>query len=141
MRKLFVSLLALVVMLMILPIQPAQAAGKVSVKLSDYAITLNGMSVNNAYRQYPFVVYRDVIYCPLTYYDSRFLGLETNWRNEKGLSVLSTDVVCGFREAVSKKRNAKTLTASVALWLMAKLSIIQQRIIRCWFCGMYPIFH
>lgn len=52
-----------------------------------FDITLNGLKIDNGARQYPFVVFRDVTYLPMTYHDAAFLGLESNFTAEDGLSV------------------------------------------------------
>ena len=38
-------------------------------------VTLNGQEFKSEYRQYPLLQFRDIIYFPMTYYDSRFLGI------------------------------------------------------------------
>lgn len=42
-------------------------------------VTLNGQEINNTYREYPLLQYRDIVYFPLTYYDMRFLGVSATW--------------------------------------------------------------
>ncbi len=110
-RRLFITV---VILWSILPGTQAAAAQSVTVKLADFPITLNSLPVNNAYRAYPFIVYQGVTYCPLTYSDSRLLGVETNWNDEGGLTIDNTSVICGFQEILSNKRQAETATAHIA---------------------------
>ncbi len=42
-------------------------------------VTLNGQEINNTYREYPLLQYRDIVYFPMTYYDMRFLGVSATW--------------------------------------------------------------
>src|SRR5665647_1808443 len=63
------------------------AAQSVSVGLPAFQITMNGVSIDNSQRQYPIIVYKDITYVPMTYNDSRFLGLETKWSADTGLQV------------------------------------------------------
>lgn len=43
------------------------------------SVTLNGQIIDNTCAKYPFLQYRNIVYVPMTYHLSRFLGLETNW--------------------------------------------------------------
>ena len=79
-----VSLLVLLSM-MIASISFAQQS--VSVSLPTFKITMNNVKIDNNERLYPVIVYKDITYVPMTYKDSRFLGLETKWSFEEGLQV------------------------------------------------------
>ena len=63
------------------------AAQYVSVGLPAFNITMNDVRIDNNERQYPIIVYKDITYVPMTYNDSRFLGLETKWSADTGLQV------------------------------------------------------
>ncbi|MHC1759493.1 MAG: hypothetical protein AB9917_08275 [Negativicutes bacterium] len=63
------------------------SAQEVSVSLPNFKITMNDVRIDNAERLYPIIVYRDITYVPMTYNDSRFLGLETKWESASGLEV------------------------------------------------------
>lgn len=63
------------------------SAQEVSVSLPNFKITMNDVRIDNADRLYPIIVYRDITYVPMTYNDSRFLGLETKWEASSGLEV------------------------------------------------------
>lgn len=60
---------------------PAQAvyASTENATISSGVITLNQQVINNETAEYPFLLYRNITYVPMTYHLSRFLGLETNW--------------------------------------------------------------
>ena len=104
-------------MMLALPVLPdslsAQASKQVSVTLTDFPVTLNGISIDNTYRQYPLFVYQGITYFPMTYYDNRFLGLETNWSPESGLVIDQTGVTAAYREGRGSAKNSKTLKAAV----------------------------
>lgn len=68
-----------------LPIVLAQQ--NVNVSLPTFKITMNDIRIDNNERLYPIIVYRDITYVPMTYNDSRFLGLETKWSSDSGLQV------------------------------------------------------
>lgn len=63
------------------------AQENVTVSLPSFKITMNDMKIDNTERLYPIIVYRDITYVPMTYNDSRFLGLETKWSSDSGLQV------------------------------------------------------
>lgn len=47
--------------------------------ISSERITLNEQIIDNESAKYPFLLYRNITYVPMTYHLCRFLGLETNW--------------------------------------------------------------
>ena len=76
---------------------PAHAAsGNVKVILPAFKVTLNRTVIENASNQYPLIVYKDITYFPMTYYDCRFLGLESVWNNSTGLKIAKTGVDWGI---------------------------------------------
>ena len=96
---------ALLMFLLLVVAEPAQAAGKMAVTLPDFTITINDVVVDNQNRQYPFLLYQGITYFPLTYDDSRFLGVETSWTEEEGLVLERTDVSCIYRENTGGKNS------------------------------------
>ena len=73
-----------------------------------FTVTLNGQVVDNSYRQYPLLVYKDITYFPMTYYDCRFLGLETSWKgSNEGLYITATGV-SGAYDAYKGSANNKS---------------------------------
>ena len=77
---------AVFVIILLLPGLPAFAAS-VQVSLPAFPVTLNGIQVENATRQYPLIVYKDITYFPMTFYDCGFLGLDTYYSNQTGLQI------------------------------------------------------
>lgn len=55
--------------------------------LPSFAVNLNGISFDSANAKYPLIMYNDITYFPMTYFDSRLLGLETTYSLEEGLGV------------------------------------------------------
>lgn len=81
------------------PMQTVSAAtSSVIVTLPSFSVTLNGTAINNNARQYPLIVYKDITYVPMTWYDSRFLGLESNWDAATGLTIKKTGIAGGYNE-------------------------------------------
>lgn len=53
-----------------------------SVTLPQFDVTFGEEEVESNYRQHPLIVYKDITYVPMTYYDCRYLGLKTDWYDE-----------------------------------------------------------
>ena len=62
---------------------PAMAAN-VQATLPSFPVTLNGTVIDNSYRQYPLLVYNNITYFPMTYYDCRFWAWKRNGRRPMG---------------------------------------------------------
>ena len=86
-KKYVRNLLLLVFLLSALHSQEALAADSVPVKLPGFSVTLNGQTFSNTYSKYPLLVYKDITYFPMTYYESRLLGLHTDWSEAEGFAV------------------------------------------------------
>ncbi len=72
-------------MLMLIFCCSAYASEKVNVQIPSFNITINDMVFDNQKAMYPFIVYNDVTYAPLTYNLCRQLGVITGWDSERGL--------------------------------------------------------
>ncbi|WP_040952842.1 DUF5050 domain-containing protein [Gorillibacterium massiliense] len=90
------------------------ASGSVKVTLPGYPVTLNGHTVENQYREYPLLVYRDVTYIPLTWYDTRLFGLETTWSAKEGMTIKQGPVTSSYAPYMTEHRNAASLTAKIS---------------------------
>lgn len=89
------------------------ADGNVRVTLPDFAVNLNGHTVENQYREYPLLVYRDITYFPMTWYDTRLLGLEANWSPDDGLNIKQSRVTSSYVPYKSERRNSAAYAAEV----------------------------
>ncbi|MFK7692105.1 DUF5050 domain-containing protein [Paenibacillus sp. HJGM_3] len=89
------------------------AAETVRVTLPDFTVELNGHIVENLNREYPLLVYDDITYFPMTWYDTRLLGLETDWSPENGLNIQQSLVTSSYVSYKSDRRNAASYAAEV----------------------------
>ncbi len=72
------------------------------------AVTLNGQSVDNSYRQFPLLQYKDIVYFPMTYYDCRFLGVYTDWNERTSTLYINTENISGaYRKYNWEWKNGK----------------------------------
>lgn len=94
--------------------QPAEAASKqVNVTLPGFQVTLNGHAVDSSSREYPLLVYKDIVYVPMTWYDGRLLGLETRWTEEEGLAVSQAPVTASYHAYESDRKNSDRFAAEI----------------------------
>lgn len=65
---------------------------KQEVTVYNKGIHINGENLINAHSQYPYFVYKDIIYFPLTYENGKILGFEVVWDEEiQKLSIATQD--------------------------------------------------
>jgi hypothetical protein len=86
----------------------------VRVTLPDFAVNLNGHKVENQYREYPLLVYHDITYFPMTWNDTRLLGLEAIWSPAAGLNIKQSQVTSSYAPYKSGSRNAATYSAKIS---------------------------
>ncbi len=60
---------------------------EVEVSLPEFDITLNNTKFDNSKEPYPFILYKNVTYLPMTWDISKALGIEGGWSDETGFSV------------------------------------------------------
>ncbi len=113
-NKLLVLLLACLVCALIFI--PVSAAGTtVSVSIADFSTTLNGVTMDNAYAAYPLIVYNQITYFPMTYYDCRFMGVETDWNQATStLKITATGINESYHATLQTARNAVSDRATIA---------------------------
>lgn len=106
--------MSLILCLLCLPrVSWAASERPVRVTLPAFPVTVNGVTVENSYRQYPVIVYGDITYFPMTYYDCRVLGLETNWSRDGGLEINQTGVSSSWHDQRQSQKNDSLYTAVI----------------------------
>lgn len=83
------------------------------VNIPSFRVVLNGVEVDNLNREYPLIIYKDITYFPLTYYDCRFLGLTSEWSAQDGLHIKKESISCGYREYLSSYKNKSSYSATI----------------------------
>ena len=97
------------------PAPAVLAADTVQVTLPGFTVTLNGQSTSNDYSKYPLLVYKDITYFPMTYYDCRLLGVRTNWTKDTGLVIdKNQEYFYEYMREVSDNKNTRKQTAKIA---------------------------
>lgn len=93
--KIKFKIFIIVVILMIL-LSTSAFAYNANVTLPTFDVRVNGVEIDNKNREYPLIVYKDITYFPMTFYDSRFLGLETKWNDSTGLKIYKSENRHGY---------------------------------------------
>jgi len=108
------ALLGAVLMLLIATTSTTWGAAKsVTVTLPNFQVTLNGMAIDNTTRKYPLIVYKDITYFPMTYYDCRFLGIESKWKAATGLEITKAGVPQSYNAETGSKNAGKYIATIV----------------------------
>ncbi|CAG7646698.1 DUF5050 domain-containing protein [Paenibacillus allorhizosphaerae] len=107
------AVLALGVSLIVPTSASFAAERQVRVTLPDFAVRLNGNHIENEYREYPLLVYKDITYFPMTWYDTRLLGLESSWTAEDGLAIAKGSVASSYEPYSKAGKNAKSYSAGI----------------------------
>lgn len=97
-----------------IPANEIEAASSLKVSLPAFKVSLNGVIIENSYREYPLIVYNNITYFPMTYYDSRFMGLESLWNEDTGLTIVKTDLNWDYHKYKSSFKNSNIYNAQIA---------------------------
>ena len=77
--------------------------------LPAFDVHFNGNKVDSTYREYPLLVYKDITYFPMTYFDSRHLGLVTEWdETTRTLNIEQKSISASLRDYKREQKNKKT---------------------------------
>lgn len=85
-----------------------------TVSLPSFDVRINGIKIENRFREYPCVVYKDITYFPMTYFDGGFMGLNSSYTDKGGLVLNSTGSTGIYESYKSGTENNGTLTAEIA---------------------------
>ena len=114
MNKLFRKMVFVGIIISLLLPAVSAFASPVKVTLPTFPVTINGTRIDNIARQYPLIIYNDITYFPMTYYDARFLGLETVYSPQNGLEIINTGVVGTYFDYATSVNNPQSATAQIA---------------------------
>ncbi len=88
----------------------------VQATLPKFTVTINENKIGNDYRGYPLLMYKDMTYFPMTWYDCRLLGLETEWTQENGLKIFQSNVTSSYVSYKTKHKNSNGYNVNVPLF-------------------------
>ncbi|WP_010493517.1 hypothetical protein [Paenibacillus elgii] len=75
------------ILLLCFPAATQAALGDKKVRLPDFPVLINGQTLDNQKLKYPFFVYKDITYLPLTWEYTRALAIAPSFDQEKGLQL------------------------------------------------------
>ncbi len=105
MKKLFVILMLVIVM----ALSTIYVSAKEVAVLPAFDVYFNGNKVESDFREYPLLVYKDITYFPMTYFDSRHLGLVTEWDDAtRTLNITNESISAALRDYKRQEKNQKT---------------------------------
>lgn len=110
---------ALFTLVMFVCVPTDAAAQSVKATLPKFDVTINTYKIDNAYRKYPLLVYKDITYFPITFHDMQYVGLQSNWTAEEGLQLsvnTKSRLPSPYEYIVENQstKNSQTITATVA---------------------------
>ncbi len=116
MKKILSIIFSIAMIICAIPFN-ASAAQWVYITIPDFTVTANGIESINEQNLYPYILYNDITYFPMTYHDSRLLGLGTEYSYETGLSVYKlaeADNNFIYQRTLTGIPNQKNYTAQLA---------------------------
>ncbi len=115
-KKLLAFFVIIVLLTVGLPVSVygAETARTVTISVPTYPIIVNGVKIDLSKSKYPFIVYNDITYFPMTYNDCRVLGLETQWKGStEGLVIDKTGITAAYLAYSSSTTNRGSYKATV----------------------------
>ena len=74
--------------------------------IPSFDVHFNGNRVESEEREYPLLLYKDITYFPMTYFDSRHLGIEARWDGETNtLNISKENINSVLTSYKSEKKN------------------------------------
>lgn len=64
---------------LLFPAGASAAEKQVDVTTPTFPVVLHGLTISQEYSQYPSLLYKNITYVPMTYYDAQLLGLTSVW--------------------------------------------------------------
>ncbi|CDZ74723.1 hypothetical protein ING2D1G_0561 [Peptoniphilus sp. ING2-D1G] len=113
MKKTLKKLMVFFVFVFIFSAGQKVEAKEVYAHLPGFDVTLNGIKVDNYSSEYPLLVYKDITYFPMTWYTTRFLGVETDWSESTGLVINQTGISGDFNFYNTRLKNANSYPVSI----------------------------
>ena len=114
MKKIFTILCAVVIFAALIPTMAA--GGTLPVVKVEFPVIINGRIVDNAVREYPFILCNSVTYFPMTYDDCAFLGLYNGWSTEEGNVISKAEASGIYKEFLdptfSSEKKGETATVA-----------------------------
>lgn len=73
------------------------ASEKENAVIPSYSVSIDGVHINNVNSEYPFLNYEGITYFPMTWNILSWIGLNTNWSDQDGFNINSSDTYDEYR--------------------------------------------
>ncbi len=126
MKKSVLLIISAILLVSLLPI--SAASGTLPVIRAEFPVVVNGRIVDNAAREYPFILCNSVTYFPMTYEDCAFLGLSNDWTAAEGNIITKTESSGYYKDFIDpeftyrKKGETATVVTSPVTVLGVKIN-------------------
>lgn len=91
-----------------------QAKENIKITIPNFNVSINNNKIDVKNSQYPPIVYKDITYFPMTYYDMRLLGVETDWKGDKEGLFIEKSSINGSYVPVLNEQNSKNYYATIS---------------------------
>ena len=113
MKKLITMLVITLILSTLVTAAALASSQNVQVTLPPFKVTFNGTQVDSSHREYPLIVYKDITYFPMTYFDCRYLGVQANWSSLAGLDIVNSGISGIYRDYRGNSANNRSYAASI----------------------------
>lgn len=78
---------------------------RVNIQIPSFKVSINDIEMEKRENKYPIILYKDVTYFPMTYKNSRFLGVNTFWDKDTKILKIESDIPKGDYYRYIGRRN------------------------------------
>lgn len=113
--KIFKKFFVILIMFLLIPSNVMAKSKEVKINIPKFPISINGQKMEVEKSQYPPIIYNDITYFPMTYDNSEFLGVKTNWdKKSRTLKVDKNLLITGnYNGYIQNRKNNIHYTASI----------------------------
>lgn len=116
-KKFFCTVGIAFILTIVAGVNVSAAQQNVTVSVPSFDVIINGQLIEGyeqKYLQYPFYVYKDITYFPMTYFDCNTLGIYNYWTAETG-NIITSGLPCAeYTEVLASSTRGKTAIAQIS---------------------------
>ncbi|MEF3308025.1 DUF5050 domain-containing protein [Paenibacillus sp. GYB004] len=118
--RIWLSALLLSLPLALQPAASNAATDLIEVSFPEFPVTVNGTVLDVRHSEYPFLVYKDITYFPMTWNYMTALGLTAQWNPMQGMSLAKTNACVPLQQDLNSTihSNVNTQEAELATFPM-----------------------
>lgn len=105
MKKKYVLFSLLLILILRLSIANAEEEKRVEVTIADYNIRLNDVLIDSVSYEYPPIVYKGIVYLPMTSDFTKAMGINFKWDENEGIEVSKSEEFGDFTQTFLSGNN------------------------------------